>query len=302
MADQPHNDLSANINASIPIDGSMPTDFSIPIGMNGRFFPANWRPALDEIAFAGPNGFRAMQFPGIERGLDEEHLDAPIEIVAEALANANVVAVMEIVVRSGLDGKTALGNRPLDLFYANLPAMKALPCLCAHWHIMPAEPIDAAGARRLEELVVPQLKEAAEVAAQHNIKFGIEHNEPQLHIFATPDSCGTALSAVPGLHLVWDLNHVIPEHFDGFASLIPRMSMLHVSDTPLPTVNAHYPLGMGCLDFVAYSQALLDRQFSGPAILEIGGTPYSGGFGRDTDEALIDSMSRFRQAVVDAGR
>lgn len=266
----------------------------ISIGMNGRFFPNNWRPALDEIAFAHQNGFSAMQFPGIEDGLDTEHLGAPFDAVAGALAKANIEAVMEIVVRANLDGKTALGNRPLDLFYANLPAMKALPCRCAHWHIMPAEPFEAADARQLEKSILPQLKEAVEVAAQQNIQFGIEHNEPQYHIFGTPESCRDALDAVPGLHLVWDLNHVIPEHFDGFALLIPRMSMLHVSDTPLPTANAHYPLGMGNIDFAAYTQALMDARFSGPAILEIGGTPYSGGFGRDTDEALIDSLSRFQ--------
>jgi L-ribulose-5-phosphate 3-epimerase len=70
------------------------------------------------------------------------------------------------------------------------------------------------------------------------------------------------------------------------------MSMVHVSDTPLPEVNYHLPLGMGTIDFVDYFIWLVGRGFTGPAVLEIGGLPKSGGYGRDTDEALIDSFNK----------
>lgn len=70
------------------------------------------------------------------------------------------------------------------------------------------------------------------------------------------------------------------------------MTMLHVADTPLPAVNHHLPLGLGTIDFPAYFAALLSRGCRGPAILEIGGLPHSGGYGRDTDDALIESLRR----------
>ena len=80
------------------------------------------------------------------------------------------------------------------------------------------------------------------------------------------------------------------------------MTMLHVSDTPLPTVNYHLPLGLGSIDLPAYCAALLTRGFRGPAILEIGGLPQSGGYGRDTDAALIDSGERLRSAITAASQ
>ncbi len=91
----------------------------------------------------------------------------------------------------------------------------------------------------------------------------------------------------------------LPAHLDGFLALTPRMTMLHVSDTPLPAVNHHLPVGLGSIGLTTYCAALLARGFHGPAILEIGGLPQSGGFGRDTDEALIDSRRQF-QASIDA--
>tara|TARA_Y100000588_G_scaffold291228_1_gene310242 strand:+ start:1274 stop:1450 length:177 start_codon:yes stop_codon:yes gene_type:complete len=50
-------------------------------------------------------------------------------------------------------------------------------------------------------------------------------------------------------------------------------------------------LGQGNIDFPSYFQHLQANGFRGPAIFEIGGLPKSGGFGRDTDEALITSRS-----------
>ncbi len=77
-------------------------------------------------------------------------------------------------------------------------------------------------------------------------------------------------------------------------ALIPRMSMLHVADTPLPEVNHHLPLGEGSVDLADYCRALRQGGFAGPAILEIGGLPKSGGFGRDTDAALVASLRHLR--------
>ena len=130
------------------------------------------------------------------------------------------------------------------------------------------------------------------LGAAHGFRCGIEHNEPEIPHFPSPERCAAALIATPGLGLVWDLNHTAPEQLDGFLALAERMTMLHVADTPLPAVNHHLPLGLGTIDFPAYFAALLARDFRGPAILEIGGLPHSGGYGRDTDAALIESLRR----------
>jgi len=137
-------------------------------------------------------------------------------------------------------------------------------------------------------------------ANAHGFRFGFEHNEPRGGLYATPERCAALLDAVPGLGFVWDTNHTAPEHLGGFLALIPRMTMLHVSDTRLPTVNDHYPLGMGAMDFPAYCRPLIAGGFSGPAIFEIGGLPQSGGYGRDTDDALIDSLHRLTAAIARA--
>ena len=47
------------------------TSLNLLIGMNGRFFESNWRPALNELSFAASAGFKAIQFPGKEEGLSE---------------------------------------------------------------------------------------------------------------------------------------------------------------------------------------------------------------------------------------
>lgn len=102
------------------------------------------------------------------------------------------------------------------------------------------------------------------------------------------------LDAVPGLHFVWDLNHTPPDELKAFQTMTSYLSMLHVSDTPLPEVNHHLPIGLGNIDFVGYFDHLVRAGFHGPAILEIGGLPKSGGYGRDTDEALIESLRRLQ--------
>ncbi len=270
----------------------------IHIGMNARQFPGNWRPTSVEIAFARSAGFRAIQFQGQEPGLTPERLGKPFVAVADALTTAGIEAVMEIIVRINAEGRTASGLTPLDLLERNLPAITALPCTRVHWHLVPLAPEDDVTLRTLERMLVPQFAAAVARAEAYGVRFGFEHNEPRIGLYATPERCAALLDAVPGLGFVWDTNHTAPEHLGGFLALLPRTTLLHVSDTRLPTVNDHYPLGMGAIDFPAYCSALIADGFSGPAILEIGGLPQSGGYGRDTDDALIDSLHRFRMAML----
>ena len=108
----------------------------ISIGMNGRFFPNNWRPATIEIEFAQKAGFTAMQFVGPANGLGEERLGADLETVAACLHEASITAVMEIPVNVYANGRTADGSIPLDHLRANLPAIKVLDCTCVHYHLV----------------------------------------------------------------------------------------------------------------------------------------------------------------------
>lgn len=268
------------------------------IGMNARLFPANWRPARQEIAFAYQQGFAAIQLPGPQTGLEAERLGDSLPVIAQALQQADLVAVMEMVVRIDAEGRTADGASPLDVLQANLLAITTLPCRFVHWHLVPSSGMDADTARRVEKMLIPQFVAAVAMAKRYNFHFGFEHNEPDLHLCGPPDACTSLLNATPGLKFVWDFNHTKPEHLAGFLALIPQMSVLHISDTPLPNVNYHLPLGMGTIDFPAYCRALAVGHFAGPAILEIGGLPQSGGYGRDTDAALLDSQQRLKASLL----
>ncbi len=273
---------------------------SIKVGFNARLFPGAWRPAREEIAFAHAHGFSALQLRGPMTGLDAARLGDSFAAVATALRAARLIAVMEIVVPVDHVGRTASGTTPLDALRTNLPAISALPCAHVHIHAVPDEPMDDAALDIVEERVLPQFEAAVALAKEHGFHFGFEHNEPSLGLFGTPERCARALAAVPDLGFVWDFNHTIPAHLDGFLALAPRMTMLHVADTPLPAVNYHLPLGLGSVDVTAYCRGLLARGFQGPAIFEIGGLPQSGGFGRDTDAALIDSRERLDVAIIAA--
>jgi sugar phosphate isomerase/epimerase len=275
---------------------------SIQIGMNGRFFPNNWRPALAEIDFAAEHQFEAIQFPGLEEGLSARHLGSDPAVVGDRLRGAGITPVMEIVVRVDRpDGRTASGMTPLELLDANLPAIEALGCACAHWHLVLRYPNAAAEVEAFEDGLRDQLFAAVERAERLGVRFGIEQNEPEWPPYRAPSACARALEAIPGLGFVWDMNHALPDDVNGYLGLAGRMQMLHVADTPLPVVNHHLPLGLGGIDFGAYFEALRRGGFSGPAILEIGGLPKSGGYGRDTDAALIDSARRLRAAIEAAG-
>jgi len=269
---------------------------ALQIGLNARLFPSNWRPARQEIAFAASGGFQSIQFPGPEHGLDAERLGDDFPLVAEALRQAKIQPVMEMLIQVDAQGHTTGGGTALDVIRANLPAIGGLGCRTVHIHLVPAEEYAAATLRTIEARLIEALAAGVDLARQHGFRLGFEHNEPPIGLCGTPEVCADILAAVPDLGLVWDVNHTIPEHLAGFLALAERMTMLHISDTPLPTVNAHLPLGLGTLDFAAYLGALRQRGFSGPAILEIGGLPQSGGYGRDTDAALLDSLARLRGA------
>jgi sugar phosphate isomerase/epimerase len=272
----------------------------LQIGINARLFPDNWRPACQEITFAARHGFQAIQFRGPEEGLAAEHLGDSLETVADALAQTRLTVVLEMVIRVDLDALESGGRAPLDALHANVPAITALPCHYVHWHLVPSGPMSVSDVRQLERQLTAQFEAALTVAEAQGFVFGFEHNEPELQLFSRPEDCAALLECLPTLGFVWDVNHTRPEHLARFRRLIPRASALHVSDTPFPMLNHHLPLGQGHLDLAAFSRALLEGGFRGPAVLEIGGQPKSGGTGKDTDAALIDSKRRLREAITKA--
>jgi len=263
--------------------------------MNGRFFPDNKQTARDEIVFATLAGFDCIQFPGMSNGLDSQRLGDPLDVVGLALRKAGITAVMEMVIPLYGNGLTAEGDTPKDVLCANLQAIQALNCAHVHWHIVVAEAMADVELRDLERKLVPQMEEAVDLAQMHRFVFGFEHNSSDVPLFHRPEACGDILTAVPGLGFVWDFNHTSESDFAAYSILAPRATLLHVSDTPWPDVNHHLPLGQGSLDFSMFLQALLAADFAGSAILEIGGLPKSGGYGRDTNEALIDSQICFQE-------
>jgi PTH1 family peptidyl-tRNA hydrolase len=270
----------------------------IEVGMVARLFPGQARSVHSEIAFARANGFRWLQFRGSEHGLDERLLGTTPASLGAALAEVGLGSALEIALRLRGDGSSAAGQTITAVLRANLPAIQALRCSYVHFHLTAA--LNTAESRRaLEERLLPELREATALAAsgQPAFRLGIENDSPAGGIFATPERCAWLLTELPALGLVWDLNHTPPEQLPAYLELSTRILLLHVSDTPLPQLNYHLPLGMGSLDIEGYCEELLMRGFSGPAILEIGGTPLSGGFGRDSDEALIASAQRLRMAI-----
>ena len=273
------------------------TELPMQIGMNGRFFPGNWRPARDEIVFARLAGFQCIQFPGPADGLGLERLGDSLATVSLALRRARITAVMAMVVSLYGNGRTAAGHTPLDVLRANLQAIITLPCARVHWHIVLAEALTAPQIIELEESLLPQFAAAVELAQTHGFRFGFEHNAADVPIFHEPERCSQVLTAVPNLGFVWDFNHTRPEDFAAFCALAPRFSLLHISDTLWPEVNYHLPLGQGSLNLTAFCRAALDGGFRGPAVLEIGGLPKSGGYGRDTDDALHASHHALTDAI-----
>jgi sugar phosphate isomerase/epimerase len=269
----------------------------VAIGINARLFPVNWRPVLQEITFARSLGCDCIQIHGREQGIDAAYLGMPLAAVGDMLISNDMSAVMEIVVRVGANGRTVSGTTPLDVLRNNLDAIRALAIRHVHWHFAPAMRLTTADLRALELALIDALRAGVELAGIHGFTLALEHNEPDVPLFARIEAITQALDAAPALGFVWDMNHTPPAELDDWLDLAQRMTLLHVSDTPLPAVNHHLPLGQGNIDFAARFRELRKRGYRGAAILEIGGVPKSGGFGRDTDEALCDSVARLRRAA-----
>jgi L-ribulose-5-phosphate 3-epimerase len=242
----------------------------VRIGMVGRFFPLNWRPPADEVRFARSHGFDVIQIRSDRAGAIEDDLRADLDEVAAAFAAASVEPTLEMLVRH--EGERRTIPRALE---ANLDAIRRLGISRVHVH-----PV---GRPEVESLLADELAEALELATDTGLVFGVEHNAPSQRLLVDPRAL---LEAVPGLHLVWDVNHTVPELIEPLLALAPRFSLVHVSDTPLPETNHHLPLGRGSVDLAPLAR--LDV----PLVLEIGGLPLSGGYGLDTDEALLASREQ----------
>jgi L-ribulose-5-phosphate 3-epimerase len=251
----------------------------VRVGFVGRFFPGIWRPPAEEIRFASENGFDAIQIRSDRPGMIGDDIAADVTATGLELARAGVECVVEMLLRyrDPVHIPTALR--------ANLPSLHALGARRVHVHPAPGphdEGVDFAA----------ELAEAVEIAVAEGLLFGIEHNSREHPLFVTPESCAEVLAAVPGLSFVWDLNHTEPSHAEGFAALKGRLSLVHASDTPLPETNHHLPFGLGTVDVSMVCDVDV------PVVLEIGGLPVSGGFGRDTDEALVASRAHLLAACT----
>jgi sugar phosphate isomerase/epimerase len=248
--------------------------------MLGRFFGrltgGNWRPPAQELAFASSAGFDTVQIRsdrpgeiGDELGVDPTELGALFD-------DHGLEPVLEMLVRH--EGEPGTFARALE---ANLPAIEAIGFLRVHVH--PVGPSEAA------PQLAPDLADALAVADDAGLIFGVEHNAPGHRLLVDPAEIESLLEAVPGLGLVWDINHTSTTDVSRFLALRERITLVHVSDTPLPETNHHLPLGRGNVDLTPL------RTFDDvPLILEIGGLPHSGGPGLDRDEGLVDSLARLR--------
>jgi sugar phosphate isomerase/epimerase len=249
--------------------------------MLGRFFGrltgGNWRPPAQELAFASSAGFDTVQIRsdrpaeiGDELGVDPNELGALFD-------DHGLEPVLEMLVRH--EGEPGTFARALE---ANLPAIEAIGFLRVHVH--PVGPSEAA------PQLAPDLADALAVADDAGLIFGVEHNAPGHRLLVDPAEIESLLEAVPGLGLVWDVNHTGADDVSRFLALRERITLVHVSDTPLPETNHHLPLGRGNVDLTPL------RTFDDvPLFLEFGGLPPSGGPGLDTDDALRDSRERLRQ-------
>jgi len=251
--------------------------------MLGRFFPGNWRPPVDEIRFASQNGFAALQIRTDTPGEIARDLRADLRVAGRVFSETNVEPVVEMLLRLSDHPSIAAALR------ANLAALAELGCRRVHIHPVPGAPdIDVT---KLEEELPTLFGEAIDVATTHGLILGVEHNSREHRLLVEPEACAALLADVPTLSFVWDLNHADPREL---AHLRDRLSLVHASDTPLPTTNHHLPIGLGNVDYSVLAGVEV------PVILEIGGLPASGGPGFDTDEALRESQARLRAAAAPA--
>ena len=248
--------------------------------MLGRFFGrlegGNWRPPADELRFASSAGFDTVQIRSDRPGALEDELGIGAEELGELFDDAGLEPVLEMLVRH--DGEPGCLARALR---ANLQAIDAIGFLRVHIH--------AVGPSEAAPLLEADYAEALAIAEEAGLLFAAEHNAPGHRLLVGPDEVEALLEAVPGLGLIWDINHTAASDVPRFLALRERFTVVHVSDTPLPETNHHLPLGRGNVDF-----SVLAGIDDVPLVLEIGGLPHSGGPGLDTDEALLDSLARLR--------
>jgi sugar phosphate isomerase/epimerase len=249
--------------------------------MLGRFFGrltgGNWRPPADELRFALAAGFDGLQVRSDRPGELEDELGIPPAELGALFAESGLEPILELLVAH--DG----GPRTVTTAVrTQLPAIREAGFRRVHVH-----PVGQAPA----EVLADDFTAALELAAGAGLRLGVEHNASGHRLLTQPEQLEALLDAVPGLAFVWDLNHTPTADVPRYLALRERFSLVHVSDTPLPAVNHHLPLGRGSVDLSAL--AGLDVPF----VLVVGGLPHSGGPGLDTDEALRDSLARLRSAL-----
>ena len=227
--------------------------------MNARLFPGNWRPLAQEAAFAARVGFDCLQLVAYDEGIDAARLGAPLDEAGATLREAGLGMVLEIVVRVDRDGRTAAGVTPFGALEACLPTIRALAVDRVHLHLAPTVLLSPAEVAGVEDGALDDLAAGVELAETVGFRLGLEHNEPRLGLFSDLTRVRGALAAVPQLGFVWDVNHAPPDALDELLELTPRLTLLHVSDCPLPELNAHFPLGEGSLPLTGYLRALLER-------------------------------------------
>ena len=264
------------------------TPLPIRFAHNARLFPDNWHPVLEEVRFAARAGFAGLQLPDRQAGVTEAHLGARFAEVRAALEDAELQVALEVFSEVGQPGAPG----PRETLRRNLPAIRGLGIGLVHWHVHTRQP--EREVPRLEDWLAAKFAAGVEVAGEVGARIGFKHNDPSNPLFASPSACRAMLERVPGLGFVCDLNHFPPGQLPEYAAFASRITMLHVSDTALPGLNQHRPVGLGSVDFRACFEGLVAGGFRGLGVLEIGGQPWSGGLGQDTDEALEASLRRLR--------
>lgn len=259
------------------------------LGFQARLFGPE-RSLKDEVQFAVATGFHAIQFRGAPSPMVGNLGD--LTAAVDVLRDSHIQPVLEILI--GLDEHGLCeGRSPIEILHDNLMLIDALRIRLVHWHLYT---LVESALPTIAQTLVEQCARGVELGALHGFRLGIENNSPEGQLLVRPSDCAQLLEAVPGLGLVWDLNHTESEDAAGFVGLASSMQMLHVSDTPLPATNHHLPLGLGTVPIRQHIDSLRRATYSGPMILEVGGHKSSGGHGRDTDAALQDSGSRLEHA------
>ncbi|MBT4609447.1 MAG: sugar phosphate isomerase/epimerase [Gemmatimonadetes bacterium] len=261
------------------------------IGFQARLFGPE-RNLSAEVDFALAAGFRAIQFRGSPSAMVGNLGD--LTAADSLLRDSKIEPVLEILI--GLDEHGLCeGRSPTGILRDNLPLINSLRIRYVHWHLYTL--IEQA-LPTVTQSLADQCATAVELGNSHGFRMAIENNSPEGLVLVRPSHCRELLEAVPGLGLVWDLNHSEPGDAVHFLELATSMQMLHVSDTPLPEANHHLPLGLGTVPISRHMEILRRAGYNGPMILEVGGHASSGGHGRDTDTALQDSRSRLEAAWI----